>query len=91
MWLVGASLLGTFVWDRLCLYLFAPDVWSAIVEEAKATRPADLLPALYSLAKVLGTLVVLGSGNLVFMGFAYLAYKQLNKAQPAAAAAAAAR
>jgi cation-transporting ATPase 13A1 len=74
--LVMASLFGTFVWDRLCTMIFAPRIWKAMVDEAKQTTLADALPALMSLGKVVGVLVILGSGNLLTLGIAYWLYKR---------------
>lgn len=51
MWLVLVSLGGTFVWDRLCIYWFAPSVFQALKEEAaalslvRATADAPHVPA----------------------------------------------
>jgi cation-transporting ATPase 13A1 len=36
MMLVLMSLGGTFIWDRLCIYWFAPNVFQALVDEAKS-------------------------------------------------------
>ena len=40
----------------------------AMMEQAKQTRPKDLVPMFYSLLKVLGGLVVLGTGNILVLG-----------------------
>lgn len=79
--LVLASLLGTFIWDRICTAIFAPKIFKAMMDEAKATTPKDLLPALYSLGKVLGVLLILGTGNLIFAGLAYWGYKKYSSQQ----------
>ena len=39
--------------------LFAPRIFKAMMDEAKTTTPADLMPALLSLGKVVGVLVML--------------------------------
>lgn len=35
--LVTATILGTFLWDRFCTYLFAPAVFKAMRDEARKT------------------------------------------------------
>ena len=82
MGLVGASLVGTFVWDRVCTAVFAPDIFRAMLEEARQTSLADALPAVVSLGKVVGVLMLLGSGNLLIVGLAWFAYKKMNAAPP---------
>jgi cation-transporting ATPase 13A1 len=83
MTLVGMSIVGTFVWDRLCVALFAPRIFGAMLDEARNTTLADMMPAVMSLGKVLGVMVLLGSGNLLLMGMAFMAYKRLTAPPPA--------
>ena len=40
MGLVGASILGTFVWDRLCTALFAPEIFRVMAQQARAPARA---------------------------------------------------
>ena len=122
MTLVGMSIVGTFVWDRLCVALFAPKIFKAQLDEARhakltrtRTKPAshpsaraflrppdpacvraaprvsrqarntslaDMMPAVMSLGKVLGVMLLLGTGNLLLMGLAFMAYKRLTAPQP---------
>ena len=81
IFLVVASLFGTFAWDRLCTAVFAPRIFAAMLDEAKSTTPADLLPALLSLGKVVGGLAILGTGNLLWAGIAYWFYKKYQSQQ----------
>jgi len=81
MALVCASLFGTFIWDRLCTMVFAPHIWRAMVDEAKTTTLADVVPALVSLGKVAGVLLLLGTGNILFMIGAWFAYKKFKESQ----------
>ena len=74
--LVLASLFGTFAWDRLCTALFAPNIFKAMMDEAKTTTLADALPALQSLGKVVGVLTLLGTGNILVIGAAFWLYKK---------------
>merc|ERR1711907_297578 len=48
------SLIGSFLWDRLCVYLFAPHIWSTIVESATNLKPVDFLPLLKTVGYVAG-------------------------------------
>ena len=78
MRLVGASLVGTFVWDRLMTALFSPDIFAVIVGEGKKTSLADIKPIVESLCKVVIGFAVFGSGNpLIWMG-SWWVYKQYN-------------
>uniref|UniRef100_A0A7S2I2T1 Cation-transporting P-type ATPase N-terminal domain-containing protein n=1 Tax=Haptolina brevifila TaxID=156173 RepID=A0A7S2I2T1_9EUKA len=90
MALVLATLAGTFIWDRICTALFAPHIFKAMVDEAKTTTLADAMPALMSLGKVVGVLVLLGTGNILYMIGAWFLYKKYTAQQAAAAEAAAA-
>lgn len=82
MTLFALSLVGTFVWDRLCVALFAPKIFRAMVDEAKSMSLADALPALQSLGKVLGVLFLLGTGNIVIIGLAFFMYKKMTANRP---------
>ena len=86
--LVLASIAGTFIWDRLCTMIFAPRIFKAMMDEAKQTTLLDALPALYSLGKVLGVIVVLSTGNILFLIIGYFMYKRWKDQQAAAAEAA---
>ena len=85
--LVLASILGTFIWDRICTALFAPRIFRAMMDEAKQTTPADAMPALMSLGKELGVLLMLSTGNLLMMIGMYWVYKKYKEANANAAAA----
>lgn len=76
MSLVGVSILGTFLWDRLCVALFAPKIFRAMLDEALASKPSDAIPALVSLAKVLVVLLLLGTGNILLIGGAFYMYRK---------------
>ena len=38
--LVCASIVGTFIWDRICIALFAPQVFGAMLNEARQVKPS---------------------------------------------------
>jgi len=87
MGLVGISLVGTFIWDRVVTFVFAREIFGAMLESAKRTTFKDLAPMFWTLGKVLLGLVVLGTGNiLVLGGLGYWWYKRRQNAPPVAAA-----
>jgi len=89
--LVLATIAGTFVWDRICVAVLAPDVFRATVEEARKTTWADVLPVLKTAGKVAAGLVLLGTGNILMIGLAgywYYRYTQQQKSLETAANAA---
>lgn len=67
---------GTFTWDRLCTAIFAPRIFKAMLDEAKALTLADAAPAIGSLLKVLGVFLLLGTGNILIIGMAFWMYKK---------------
>eukprot|EP01035_Chromulina_nebulosa_P021852 gene21852-28286_t len=62
--LVISTIAGTFLWDRLCVFFFAPQVSRASMEEAKKLNAKDFYPILLSVGKIAAVLLLLGSGNL---------------------------
>jgi len=81
MVLVGASVVGTFVWDRLVVAIFAQPIFNAMLVSAKKTTIKDLLPIFTTVAKVAGGLLLLGTGNpLLWMG-AYWAYRKFRTSE----------
>jgi len=80
MGLVAATLAGTFLWDRICVALFAPEIFRAMVQSAKATSfKKDILPIFITAGKVLAVFLVLGTGNLLLAGGAFFMYKRSNR------------
>ena len=81
MVLVGASVVGTFVWDRLVVAIFAQPIFNAMLVSAKKTTIKDLLPIFTTVGKVAGGLLLLGTGNpLLWMG-AYWAYRKFRTSE----------
>lgn len=66
--LVCASLIGTFVWDRIITAIFAPKVFGAMIGEAKKTTTKDLVPIVSTAAKVAGGFILLAYGNVLLLG-----------------------
>uniref|UniRef100_A0A7S0AQA0 Cation-transporting ATPase n=1 Tax=Pyrodinium bahamense TaxID=73915 RepID=A0A7S0AQA0_9DINO len=77
MALVGTTLAGTFMWDRLCVALFAPEIFRATLQSARQTTfRGDILPIFKTAGKVLAVFAVLGTGNLLIAGLAFFWYKR---------------
>jgi manganese-transporting P-type ATPase len=79
--LVLASILGTFIWDRFCVMLFAKPVFMATIDELKKTTWKDFLPILMTLGKVVAVVILLGSGNLLLIGIAFYFYRSYSQKQ----------
>jgi cation-transporting ATPase 13A1 len=76
-----ATIAGTFLWDRLCLLVFAPQSFAAVMSEARQTTFKDLQPVLWTLAKVVGVVAVLGSGYLLLGGTIWYFYRNYQNQQ----------
>ena len=76
--MVLASIVGTFVWDRLMTAIFYPNIFKAMLVEVGKTRIKDLTPMVVSLIKVFGGLILLGSGNIFIWGMVYYAYRRYS-------------
>jgi len=70
------SLGGSFAWDRLMVYVFAPQIFQAQLDEVKAVKPKDFLPLLQTVGYIVGGLIFLGSGNPILWGLAFMMYRQ---------------
>merc|ERR1711990_253950 len=82
MGLVMMTIIGPFIWDRLIIAIFAPNIMRAMVDEAKTTTMADLMPIFKTLGKVFGGLMLLGSGNIfLWGGAAWFYFKKKKEAQ----------
>jgi len=80
MSLVGLTLVGTFIWDRLCVAIFAPEIFNAMVQSAKQTTfKGDILPVFKTAGKVLMVFAILGTGNLVLAGLAFWWYRRVTR------------
>mmetsp|Transcript_44325 Transcript_44325/g.73934 ORF Transcript_44325/g.73934 Transcript_44325/m.73934 type:complete len:1591 (+) Transcript_44325:133-4905(+) len=76
MGLVGASLVGTFLWDRIIVAIFARPIFQAMIDSAKSTRLKDLRPLVMTVFKVVGGVLLLGSGNILLWIGAFYAYRR---------------
>jgi len=79
--LVFITLFGTFIWDRLVTAIFARDVFRAMVEQAKETTVADVMPIFYTLVKVAAGFALLATGNPLIWAGAYWAYRRWKTRQ----------
>mmetsp|Transcript_91496 Transcript_91496/g.261977 ORF Transcript_91496/g.261977 Transcript_91496/m.261977 type:complete len:1471 (+) Transcript_91496:72-4484(+) len=80
MGLVTMTLVGTFIWDRLCIMVFAPEIFQAMLQSAKQTTFInDILPIFKTAGKVLVVFLVLGTGNLLLAGAAFWWYKRATR------------
>ena len=87
--LVISTIFGTIAWDRFCTWMFAPKVFSAMLEEARRTSMSDVTPVLATAAKIIGAVALLSTGNLLLMGAAFMWWRNSKKAADPAAAPAA--
>jgi len=76
MGLVAASLVGTFLWDRMIVALFAKPIFRAMIDSAKETSLKDLKPIVMTAGKVIGGILLLGSGNILLWIGAFYAYRR---------------
>lgn len=84
IWTLLASLVGTFIWDRLMVALCAPHIMAAQLEEAKATTWKDFLPLLQTAGMILGGGLLFVSGNPLLWGGAFMMYRNWKKTTDAA-------
>uniref|UniRef100_A0A7S3NFW8 Cation-transporting P-type ATPase C-terminal domain-containing protein n=1 Tax=Aureoumbra lagunensis TaxID=44058 RepID=A0A7S3NFW8_9STRA len=77
--LVGASLIGTFIWDRISTAIFAPHIIRAQLQEARSTTLADLVPVGTTALKVVCGAFLLAQGNLLIIGAAVYLYRQYSQ------------
>lgn len=82
--LVTATIFGTLVWDRICVWLFAPKVFAVMMEEARHTTPADLVPVLRTAGLIVLVVVLLGTGNLLLLGLGFYWWRRQKNANPTA-------
>jgi cation-transporting ATPase 13A1 len=74
--LVVSTIFGTFLWDRFCTMIFAPQVHSAILDEARRTTLKDVQPVFFTFLKVVVGVYILSTGNLILMGLAFYMYRR---------------
>ena len=67
--------------------IFAPDIFQATIDEAKKTTWKDIFPVIKTAGLIAGGLMLLGTGNILFIGGAIYFYRSyMMNPQPAATA-----
>jgi len=80
MALVGLTLVGTFIWDRICIAIFAPEIFKAMVQSALSTTfRNDVLPIFKTVGKVLAVFLVMATGNIILVIGAIFWYKRATR------------
>lgn len=77
------SLIGSFIWDRLCQAIFAPEIFRVTVEQAKAVTIMDLVPVLKTVGYMIGGALFLLSGNPIIWGLGFMMYRSYKQQPPA--------
>jgi len=81
--IIGATLVGSLIWDRLMVAIFAPRIFAAQLKELASLSLSDFWGP--NSPKYLGGAVAAAAwlyyteGNIVFAGIAYMAYKKMIK------------
>lgn len=83
-----ASLVGAFVWDRFCHWMFAPEIFAVMMENVRTTTLKDWFPILKTLGYAGGGCLVLSTGNILTIGGMFYFWRQWKNQQTAAAEAA---
>eukprot|EP00463_Aulacantha_scolymantha_P006186 TRINITY_DN7753_c0_g1_i1.p1 TRINITY_DN7753_c0_g1~~TRINITY_DN7753_c0_g1_i1.p1 ORF type:complete len:179 (+),score=15.62 TRINITY_DN7753_c0_g1_i1:142-678(+) len=79
MTLVAVSLIGTFIWDRLITAIFAPKIFTVVLQQAKSTSLKDLWPVVKTALKVLLGVGLLASQNIPIILAVGLLWRQYSK------------
>ncbi len=77
--------IGTFLWDRLCVALFARNVFKASMEEFKRLSIQDFLPILKTAGLAIIGVFIVSTNNILFIGIGcwyYFQYYMKPKGQP---------
>eukprot|EP00656_Telonema_subtile_P012742 TRINITY_DN16435_c0_g1_i1.p1 TRINITY_DN16435_c0_g1~~TRINITY_DN16435_c0_g1_i1.p1 ORF type:complete len:410 (+),score=124.59 TRINITY_DN16435_c0_g1_i1:138-1367(+) len=77
--LVTASVFGTFVWDRLMTYFFAPEIFAAMLKEVKETKLQDMVDLLTTVGKIGLCLGIYLTGNPLIWFGAFWMYRNRKK------------
>merc|ERR1712232_8274 len=84
MGLVFMSIGGTFIWDRICIAVFAPDIMKAMMDSAKETTKKDIMDVFNTMGKVILCAAVYFSGNpLIWIGAIWYYRKSKSQAEAA--------
>merc|ERR1711871_293167 len=78
VFLITATIIGTFLWDRLCVLLFAPNIFDAMAKEITKTSWKDVMPVLMTLLKVIIGVLILATGNIFLLGMSIYLWWKMN-------------
>merc|ERR1711871_1659071 len=84
VFLVCMTIVGTFLWDRICCYVFSHKIFQAMTAEAKNTSFKDVMPILATAGKIIAAVLVIGTGNFLLAGIGYWYYSSWRKKRAAA-------
>merc|ERR1711865_535800 len=73
------SLFGALIWDRLCHYLFAPDIFAVMRHNVMTTTFTDFWPVVKTVGMVGGGMFLLSTGNIMGLGAIYMLYRNWNQ------------
>jgi hypothetical protein len=89
--ILAATLLGSFVWDRLCVAVFAPRIFHSQIKELRSLSISDFWgpdsPKKLAQLLLAGAWLYFTEGNLIVAGGAYWVYKTYVKKSTDLAAA----
>ena len=78
--LIAATLVGSLVWDRLCVLIFAPRIFKSQVDEIAALSIGDFWgpnSAKYCAAAIAGAAwLYYTEGNMLLLGMVYMLYRR---------------
>ena len=80
--LVLISIIGTFIWDRICTALFAPTIFKVMRQEVSNTTWRDFVPVFMSAFKVVAGLGLLVYGNIFVWIMAFMMYRNYTAKNP---------
>ena len=90
--LIAATLVGSLVWDRLCVLIFAPRIFKSQVDEIAALSIGDFWgpnSAKYCAAAIAGAAwLYYTEGNMLLLGMVYMLYRRTQTPAPGAPGAA---
>ena len=86
--LIAATLVGSLVWDRLCVLVFAPRIFKSQVDEIAALSIGDFWgpnSAKYCAAAIAGAAwLYYTEGNMLLLGMVYMLYRRTQTPAPGA-------
>lgn len=78
MFVLFTSLIGSFCWDRLMVFIFARHIHDAQLDELRSVTLADFVPLLKTVGYTCGGLLMLLTGNPLIMGVCFMLYRNFK-------------